>query len=353
MTTDYLIIGQGICGTMLSYYLKQAGKKVLVIDDAKPYTASKVASGVINPVTGRRIVRTWMIEELMPFAVNAYKKIEEELHTPLIKQCNILDLHPTAQMHLAFEERRLQEPEYLHKTLNEEQWKQYFNYPFGIGEISPSWLIDINILLNKWRKHLQKENALLEEKFDYNSFKTQRSDSQINYRDIQASTIIFCDGVAGTNNPFFHLLPYAKNKGEALIVEIKDLPRTNMYKQGINIVPWKDNLFWVGSSYEWDYTDEGPTEQFRKRMEMQLNAWLKQPYTIVNHLASARPANIERRPFVGIHPLYETVGILNGMGTKGCSLSPYFAHQLTEHLLHGTALNPLADVQRFSRILSR
>ena len=55
---DYIVLGQGISGSFLSYYLIKAGKKVLVIDESKPFTASKIASGVINPVTGRRVVQT-------------------------------------------------------------------------------------------------------------------------------------------------------------------------------------------------------------------------------------------------------------------------------------------------------
>jgi len=67
MTVDYLIIGQGICGTWLSYYLLKKGKKVLVIDEYNNSSASNVASGLINPVTGRRVVTTWMADELLPF----------------------------------------------------------------------------------------------------------------------------------------------------------------------------------------------------------------------------------------------------------------------------------------------
>jgi len=66
-----------------------------------------------------------------------------------------------------------------------------------------------------------------------------------------------------------------------------------------------------------------------------------------------RPATLERRPFVGLHPLYPNVGILNGMGTKGCSLAPFFAKQLTGLLVSNTAIEPDADIKRFSRILSK
>jgi flavin-dependent dehydrogenase len=66
MNVDYIIIGQGISGSFLSRDLLRAGRSVIVIDESKPFTASKVASGVINPITGRRMVRTWEIEKLMP-----------------------------------------------------------------------------------------------------------------------------------------------------------------------------------------------------------------------------------------------------------------------------------------------
>ncbi len=346
---EFIIIGQGICGTFLSYYLHKAEKKILVYDDAKPYTASKVASGVINPVTGRRIVKTWMIDDVMPFAVNAYQALEKELEIALIQQSNILDFHTTTQMQLAFDERLPQEVQYLKKVQNPQHWQQYFNYPFGIGETNPCWLIDINTLLVEWRKRLKQNNQLIESNFNI-QYLTKNEQLETNN---QKPIILFCDGVSGFNNLYFNMLPYTKMKGEALIVSIPNLPRTNMYKHGLNIVPWKNDLWWVGSSYEWQFETNEPTENFRKKTELLLASFLKIPFTIIDHLASERPANIERRPFVGLHPIHQHIGILNGMGTKGCSLAPYFAHELVQHLVNGKSINSLADVQRFRKILSK
>jgi len=122
-----------------------------------------VASGVINPVTGRRIVTTWMIDELMPFAVNAYQQLGKELAVPLIKQCNVLDFHPTPQMQIAFDERLKEDDSYLQYPDNPEQWRQYFNYPLGIGEINPCYLVDLRTMLSSWREVLRKNNQLIEE----------------------------------------------------------------------------------------------------------------------------------------------------------------------------------------------
>ena len=79
MFAEFLIIGQGLSGTWLSYYLQKEKRSFLVIDNNKSVTASRVAAGIINPVTGRRIVKTWMIDELIPFVRNAYSELGKDL----------------------------------------------------------------------------------------------------------------------------------------------------------------------------------------------------------------------------------------------------------------------------------
>jgi glycine/D-amino acid oxidase-like deaminating enzyme len=347
---DFVIIGQGICGTFLSHYLIKAGKSVVVIDDNKPFSASKVASGVINPVTGRRIVRTWMIEDLLPFALQEYTALGKQLGVSLVKECSVLDFHPSLQMKDAFEKRLEEEKEYLHKA-NELHWQQTFNFHFGVGEINRCLLIDIDALLTKWREQLQFQNALIEETFS--SEELSIGDGRILYKKLSPGKIIFCDGVSGIDNPLFKNLPYSPNKGEAIIARIPDLPTQYIYKQGLTIVPWRNDLFWIGSTYDWNFTDTLPTGAFRDKVKNFLTYFLKISFEIVDHIASVRPANMERRPFVGLHPQQRNVGILNGMGTKGCSLAPFFAKQFADFLTSKKPIAPDADVKRFEKILAR
>ncbi len=142
-------------------------------------------------------------------------------------------------------------------------------------------------------------------------------------------------------------------KGEALIVSIPGLPANHIYKQGLNIVPWSDGLFWIGSTYEWDFKNVLPTPAWRLKVEKQLKNWLKIPFEIIDHLASERPANMERRPFVGLHPAFNAVGIFNGMGAKGCSLAPFFAKQFCDYLVKESPIYADADVKRFEKALAR
>lgn len=350
MQTEFLIIGQGICGTFLSWELQKANRSFIIIDEANPTAASKVASGIINPITGRRMVKTWMIEELLPFAFNAYQEIGKELGIDCIAQKNIIDCFPTAQMRLAFLERMQEDAQYLSLPTNESDYSSYLNYELGYGIIDPCYLIDLQALLSTFRKKITSD-YLIEDHFDIDKLKVEND--KIYYKDIIAEKIIFCDGRNAIGNPYFSKLPFALSKGEALIVDIPELPANHIFKKGVSIVPWKGDLFWIGSSYEWDFEDDQPTTVFRERMINQLNNFVKLPFTVVDHLASLRPGTLERRPFVGWHPNHANIGIFNGMGTKGCSLAPYFAREFVKNIVSGQPILPTADVERFTKVLRR
>ena len=73
------------------------------------------------------------------------------------------------------------------------------------------------------------------------------------------------------------------------------------------------------SNYEWTFEDMAPSAAFKEKMIQSLDQFLKLPYEIVDHIVGIRPTNIQRRPFVGIHPTQNQLAICNSMGTKGCS----------------------------------
>jgi glycine/D-amino acid oxidase-like deaminating enzyme len=352
MQVDYLIIGQGICGTMLSWFLHKEGKSFAVIDDNNEHSSSKIAAGIINPITGRRYVTTWMIEDVMPFAMQTYKEIGAYFNDQFVFGKSIIDFFPSPQMRNAFVDRITEDDTYLHSYPDQNHFNQYFNYDFGCGEISPAYTVHLQLLLASWRKKLLDMDAIVEEEFHTED--VNLTGDGINYRGITAKKIIFCDGVAATNNPWFTLLPFAPNKGEALIIECPDLTNQHIFKKGMMLAPLPvPNTYWVGSNYQWEFKDDQPSEQFYQQTTGLLKHWLKAPFRVLAHKAAVRPATIERRPFVGFHPLYSNIGILNGMGTKGTSLAPFFAQQLTQYLVYNFPIADEANVHRFSRILSK
>lgn len=351
MQTEFLIIGQGISGTWLSYYLQREKRSFVVIDNEQSNSATRVAAGIINPVTGRRIVKTWMIEELLQFLVPAYKEMGNDLDIVAIEEKPLIDFHPTPQMKLAFEERIKEKADYLQQPTDQNKFNAIFHNDFGFGEVSPCYVVNLKEIIPAWRKRLSGNHQLIEETFDSNNL--FHNEKGITYKDINAEKIIFCDGAGSFQHPFFSKLPFAFNKGEAIIFESNGIPSSYILKKGMMITSVGNDRFWIGSNYIWEFSDDNPTDQFRQQTESLLKSWLKVPFQIIDHKAAVRPANIERRPFAGLHPFQKNIGMLNGMGTKGCSLAPFFAKQLADHLLYNKPVLPEADIKRFSGILSR
>ena len=287
----------------------------------------------------------------MPFAWQAYTALGEELQLTAIEQKNIVDFFPTAQMRQAFIDRYAADTSFLSLPQNENDFRDYFSYDLGYGLVDPCYLVNLPEILPAFRNVLKSQDQLQEEKFDYSQL--QVGSDGVQYGNIAAKAVIFCDGISSAANAWFGNLPFAPNKGEMLLIEAAGLPAENIFKRGINLVPWKEDIFWVGSSYEWDFENDQPTSIFRERTEAVLKNWLKTPFKIIDHRASVRPATLERRPFVGFHPQHPSLGIFNGMGTKGCSLAPFFADQFVQHIRQQTPIHPEADIKRFQRVLMR
>ncbi len=75
MEIDFLLIGQGLAGTALAYRLKQAGKKIRIIDQPRANNSSRIAAGLYNPVTGRKMVKTWKADSLFPVIKPFYQEL--------------------------------------------------------------------------------------------------------------------------------------------------------------------------------------------------------------------------------------------------------------------------------------
>ncbi|HEX2535668.1 MAG TPA: FAD-dependent oxidoreductase [Chitinophagaceae bacterium] len=352
MHSDVLIIGQGISGTMLGWFLQKEGISFRVLDERRENAPSQVAGGIINPVTGRKYHYSWMIETIMPFAVKTYGELGRFLDCELIRQKDAIEFFPNVAMRDAFIDRMAENDTYLSSYPDQNHFNQYFHYAHGCGLIRPAYVADLQLTIERWGRYLEGEGRLHADRFAWEHLELRPEG--VRYREFSADKIIFCDGIASLQHPIFAALPFAPSKGEALLIEAPELTNEHIFKRGMLLAPLSaKGCFWVGSSYQWKYEHAEPTEAFIKGMKAHLDDWMKVPYTITAHKAALRPSTLERRPFVGLHPHFPAAGLLNGMGTKGTSLAPFFAQELARHLAGGAPITPEADVARFRKILAR
>src|ERR1044072_3388736 len=346
MQFDYIITGQGIAGTLLSYTLLQAGQRVLVIDEYKANSASRIAAGVINPVSGRRFEMGWMYDEIYPFARNTYQQLEKLLNVPVFRERDIWMVLPSEQLQAAFNAKTTAGAALQYTSpADASLWDAWLHQPYGAAIVKGATVLLQN-LLPAWRAYLREKQLLLEERLDTDLL--QISPAGVQYKEISARALIFCEGAQTVDNPWFGpYIPYLLNKGEVLKVRIPGLITENIIKRSITLVPQEKEIFWAGSTFAWDYPDELPTPEKRAYLEEGLQQLLKVPYTVLEQQAGVRPSGKDRRPIMGLPPEHPALGMFNGLGTKGCSLAPYMADMLTRPLLQGQPLLQETDIKRY------
>ena len=73
-----LIIGQGLAGTALAWRLWQRGAPFIIVDRDAPVTCSKIAAGLVTPITGMRLNLNWRFAAQRDEAVALYAEVARQ-----------------------------------------------------------------------------------------------------------------------------------------------------------------------------------------------------------------------------------------------------------------------------------
>lgn len=344
---DYIIVGQGLAGSLLAFFLHKRGKTLLLVDPPPEDTASRVAAGIINPVTGRHYVKSWRIDEFLPFARQTYRELESLLSDSFYSDRNVL-----RALFSTVEENnwnaKLGDPAYAAYVLPKPEpagWPSLLQPVQAFGELAGGAQVNLARFLDSFRAWIAQNHRLVSDHFEYEDL--DRTGELLRYKEWSARAIVFCEGYSAKNNPYFTNLPYEGAKGEVLLISLPGLKPEKLLRHHLFLVPLEDGTYWAGSNYIWKYKDQLPTPEGLQWLTSQLGKVLKVPYEILNHKAAIRPTVKDRRPLLGVHPAFSNIFIFNGLGTKGASQGPFFARQMADFLTQNEALDPEVDIRRF------
>jgi glycine oxidase len=341
----FLIVGGGVAGITLAIELLSMGHDITLVDDGKNH-CSIVAAGLINPIVFRRMTKSWRVDELLPYALNFYKTLEQKLECSLIHSIQIRRLFSSIQERNYWIKKQLEGPyeDYLNE-INDEDWN-YVNSrnDFGSGRLKQAYVVSTLNFIESSLKLIENEHCLLKESFDFSKLDPMNAI----YKEKHYKHIIFCEGIGIKRNPYFNHLKVTSTQGEILTIYSDSIPENESLNRKCFVLPLGNNLFRVGSTYKWDVIDPGITPQGLSEISEMLNYLLlpNQTFEIRGHSAGVRPTTTDRRPFLGKHPDYPKLAVFNGLGTKGYLLAPLLAKELIDYLLENKALSNEISIHR-------
>lgn len=340
MTPRFLIIGGGLAGTTLAWRLHERGLPFLIVDRDEPLTSSKVAAGLVTPITGMRLSLSWRFGQLYPEALAFYRGLESKLGTRFYHEVPIVQLLASEKAVTQWQKRR-----------DQPEVQPYLKAP------EPGPLVNDTIFDNPHGGFVQQHSGWLDTAA-YLSTSQRYFESLGSWQrgeltpDEVATRIgkdfthaVFCIGWEAARHPWFDWVPFQSARGTVLQVSADTGGETRVVNNGCWLLPRGDGSLRVGPTYELNFDQpHTPAPETIAALETRLRGLLKTCYAITGSQTGVRPIIARREALIGTHPARPGIAFMNGLGSKGVLRAPWVTRQLTEHLLDGKPIEPELDL---------
>ena len=347
---DHIVVGAGIAGCLIAWRLKQAGRTVLLIGDTQMPGASMAAAGIVNPVTGRWMTKSWQFDTFNPQALATYRELEQQF---AIKLYHEVPFYRYCQ-HSADKKRmfkRMRNPRYadvLGEHIPVGDGPDAFDDTHGSFHIKQTAYVDLPLLLQTLRNHFLEQGLFRDISFVYADL--TRQDTHWRYQNLRSDHIIFCEGVGIRTNPWFNWLPLAPAKGETLMINCPtlDLPKA-IYQHRKWLLSYGDKRFRLGATFDSADLTEDPTSSGADELLEGARSFIKPEHVlkVETHTSGLRPCTKDFRPFLGSHPTEKNLHVFNGLGSKGALQAPELVRNFLAYLLEKKALDREIDIMRY------
>jgi len=326
MRAPLLIVGQGLAGTLLGHACERAGLAFAIADAGHAGAASRVGAGIINPITGQRIVKNRGIDVLRAPALEMYRELEAVLGVPLVREMRVRRLFRDDT------ERRV----FAEKTARGEL-APYTDA--GGADAEGFWIegalrIDTATLIAAARARWLRQGVLREERVGL-------AEALHDYE-----TVIACTGADVAEA--WGGVPCVLALGHILRVAVAGLAPDVILNRGHWVLPTPPGEARVGATYVRGAA--GDAEAARTELERSAEELLgRGAFSVLGQDSGLRVTTPDRMPIAGRDPRERRLGIFNGLGSKGALLAPWLARQWVAQLGAGAEFAAEIAAARFGR----
>ena len=352
-TTDVAIIGGGVAGCAVAYYLGQSGVKSIIIErEGVGNQASGYSAGGLNPLTGIGIPGP-----LGAFGWECFQ-LHLDLYDSLKEQSGIDYQHrAVAKIDLALEEPDVAD---LQAQVELFQGVDGFNArwlePDEIAKLEPRIASGVLGGLYDYGNHAVDSHDLTEA-FAAAAEKMGSTVRAGNVRNLEGGggkidRVILADGEISCGQVVMAMGPWSRRaeswlgvyipvdplKGEIIRLENNGEPfKHDIAGGGGTIYPKLDGLNWCGTTEDWKGFDREPSEQVARKIRERVVRLVPDlaDAKIVKHTACLRPVTPDWLPVLGRAPGWENVYLATGAGKKGILLATGIGKSIADLMTTG------------------
>ena len=343
MQVDFLIVGQGLAGSLLAQELLRRGRTIHVVDDRWRSSSSQVAAGLMTPLTGRRFTLTKDYSEL--FAAAQARLTELGVFRPAQVYRMFVDDEQRAKG-LKRTECTSCRPFIARVTSARGELDDGLKDAFGGALMNGAW-VDLPKLLSEVRAELVAAGNLTEANFE--PADVTSSAEGVVWRQVRAGAIVYCDGYKSAQRGPFKYLPWQPAKGEALTLRSDVVDKPFILNREGWALPLGQGVWRTGTNWQWDQLDEAPTEPQKEKLIRRFRSYFGEEVQVevTAHIAGVRPCTSDSHPFMGTHPQQPRTHLFGGLGPRGTVWAPLMADEMAAYLCEGRALRKECDLARF------
>lgn len=348
---DVIIVGGGIAGTCLAWTLLERGHSFLLIDDGMPQTASRIAAGLVTPITGRRLNASYNWSIAYSHSNQFYRRVEEQLSAAFWYRSGAARLCDATTAAEEVQERLKQFPKIETVWLEPDWFDENMLNNCGGFFMPQAGRLDVNRFLKLSHQFFETQNSIIHTSVDLDEDLFIHPQN-VYYRvhDISASHAVCCRGIADRKHHWFESARFNPAQGDILQVQFEQPLHTVTMHSSWWMTPVsaaktlgcldlsnrpKTTDWLLGSTYQWRPLNGLPSPEGRDSLLEGLGQRFKVPCQVVEHKAAIRPTSFDQKPLIGMHADMPRLGILNGLGAKGCLLGPWCASLLVKEMFEG------------------
>lgn len=294
------VVGFGIAGAIMSKQLMDKGFDVHVFNEHQDESPSKVAAGIINPLSVSRKKPLWKAEEFAKSAWRFYAKWDNGF------------MHRTPML-LDVAEAKLQN-EWAGSIAAELGFISWNDNNKAIFINQSGW-IDTELLISELSNGVNHFNSIRI---------TDIKDLSSHYEKVILATGKIENEDLGE---LFRPDIFRPVLGDVLEIE-SDKTHPFKHLDGLFIIPKSESKYILGSTYIHDFKQVEPDPARAKLLIEKAERQGINVTKVLNHRTAVRPAIYDRMPIVGL--IHDNVYAFAGMGSRGLFHAPLAAEMLIE-----------------------